>query len=411
MRILFLTDNFPPEVNAPATRTYEHAREWVQAGHEVTVITCAPNFPRGKIFDGYKNRWHQKEMMDGIRVIRVWSYIAANKGVARRTLDFISFSITSFLAGLRVKTDVIVATSPQFFTALSGRTLSWIRRIPWIMEVRDLWPESIKAVGAAKLGPMVRYFEWEELRCYKSARKIIVVTDSFRERLIERGIFAHKIGVVKNGCNRELFRPTPKDTELLHSLGLQNKTIIGYIGTLGMAHKLDFILRCAKKIESETQYHFLIMGDGARKKELMKLKEELALKNVTILPAVQKYKVNQYVSLLDIALINLRRSSTFLSVIPSKIFENAGMEIPILLGVQGEAQRLVESYGAGKSFEPENEADFLDKLHALTNDKATYEKCKEGCRRLVTDFDRKILAQNMLEHIVEVGEKYIKKKK
>lgn len=411
MRILFLTDNFPPEVNAPATRTYEHAREWVQAGHEVTVITCAPNFPRGKIFDGYKNRWHQKEMMDGIRVIRVWSYIAANKGVARRTLDFISFSITSFLAGLRVKTDVIVATSPQFFTALSGRTLSWIRRIPWIMEVRDLWPESIKAVGAAKLGPMVRYFEWEELRCYKSARKIIVVTDSFRERLIERGIFAHKIGVVKNGCNRELFRPTPKDTELLHNLGLQNKTIIGYIGTLGMAHKLDFILRCAKKIESETQYHFLIMGDGARKKELMKLKEELALKNVTILPAVQKHKVNQYVSLLDIALINLRRSSTFLSVIPSKIFENAGMEIPILLGVQGEAQRLVESYGAGKSFEPENEADFLDKLHALTNDKAIYEKCKEGCRRLVTDFDRKILAQNMLEHIVEVGEKYIKKKK
>ena len=133
MKILFLSDNFPPEVNAPATRTYEHCKEWVRMGAEVTVITCAPNFPQGKVYTGYKNSLHHVETMDGIRVVRVWSYIVANKGFFKRTLDFISYSITSFLAGLFMKTDVIIATSPQFFTALSGRTLSFWKRKPWIM--------------------------------------------------------------------------------------------------------------------------------------------------------------------------------------------------------------------------------------------------------------------------------------
>ena len=148
MKILFLTDNFPPEVNAPATRTYEHCREWIRQGAEVTVITCTPNFPQGKVYKGYTNKPYQQEMMDGIHVIRVWSYITANEGFIKRTLDYISFSVTSFLAGLFQQADIIIATSPQFFTALSGRTLSFWKRKPWIMEVRDLWPESIKTVGA-----------------------------------------------------------------------------------------------------------------------------------------------------------------------------------------------------------------------------------------------------------------------
>ena len=172
MKILFLTDNFPPEVNAPASRTYDHAREWVKAGHEVTVITCAPNFPKGKVYQGYKNKWRQEEVMDGIKVIRVWSYIAANKGFVKRTLDFISFSVTSFIAGLTQKTDLIVATSPQFFTALAGRTLSFWKRTPWVMEVRDLWPESIKTVGAMKDNAFIRYFEWKKKCATKRLKKL-----------------------------------------------------------------------------------------------------------------------------------------------------------------------------------------------------------------------------------------------
>ena len=197
MRILFLTDNFPPEVNAPASRTYDHVREWKKAGHEITVITCAPNFPKGKVYDGYKNKLYQTEMMDGIKVVRVWTYIAENKGFLKRTLDYISFSISSFFAGLFQKADIIIATSPQFFTALSGRTLSFWKRTPWIMEVRDLLPESIKTVGAMKDNDFIRYFEWEEMRCYKSSKRIVVVTDSLKKTLTARVIDTQKIFVVK----------------------------------------------------------------------------------------------------------------------------------------------------------------------------------------------------------------------
>ena len=398
MKILFLTDNFPPEVNAPASRTYDHVCEWKKYGHEITVITCAPNFPKGKVYDGYKNKWYQTETMDGIKVIRVWSYIAANKGFLKRTLDFISFSVTSFLAGLFQKADIIIATSPQFFTALSGRTLSFFKRTPWIMEVRDLWPESIKTVGAMKDNAFIRYFEWEEKCCYKSAKKIVVVTDSFKRTLINRGIASEKIEIVKNGANRELFKPLPKDETLVKELGLEGKKVIGYIGTHGMAHKLDFILQCAKNLQ-EKNYHFLFIGSGAEKDNLLKLKEELQLNNVTMLDSVPKTEVSRYISILDLSLINLRKSDLFKTVIPSKIFENAGMEIPIIMGVQGEAQEIIEYYGAGLCFEPENEADFNTKLSTLLDDETLYKKCQEGCRVLSIDFDRKKLARKMLDVI------------
>ncbi|GGK07029.1 glycosyltransferase family 4 protein [Parabacteroides faecis] len=406
MKILFLTDNFPPEVNAPATRTFEHCRQWVLDGIDVTVITCFPNFPQGKVYRGYKNKFCQSEIIDGIHIIRVWTYITANKGFVKRTLDYISFSVSAFITGLFQKTDLIIATSPQFFTALAGRTLSFWKGKPWIMEVRDLWPESIKTVGAMNDNILIRYFEWQEKRCYHSAQKIIVVTDSFKQKLVERGIDSSKIEVVKNGVNRSLFVPEVKDLQLLNELGLQNKKIIGYIGTHGMAHKLDFILQCAKKMEGKNNYHFIFLGDGAEKRNLLDLKEKMNLKNVTMLDSVFKLEVKRYISILDIALINLRKSELFTTVIPSKIFENAGMEIPILMGVNGEAREIIESYHAGLCFEPESEIDFCEKLDLLLTDKNLYNECKEGCRKLSLDFDRNLLANKMLQIITKInGEK------
>lgn len=397
MKLLFLTDNFPPEVNAPASRTYAHCREWVKKGVDVTVITCTPNFPQGKVYAGYKNKLYQTENIEGIKVVRVWTYITQNEGFVKRTLDYISFSLSAFLAGIFCKADIIVATSPQFFTALCGRTLSFWKRTPWIMEVRDLWPESIKTVGAMKDNAMIRYLEWEEMRCYKSAKQIVVVTDSFKKRLTERGIPSEKIAVVKNGVDRFLFVPLPKDQALLKELGLEGKKLIGYIGTHGMAHKLDFILQCAKSIEGKNNYHFLFIGNGAKKNELTALKKQLKLTNVTMLDSVARTEVKRYISILDVCLINLRKSDLFKTVIPSKIFENAAMEIPILMGVEGEAQEIIESYQAGLCFEPENEADFCDKLDRLLSDEQLYEQCKKGCRALSEDFDRQVLAQHMLD--------------
>ena len=210
-----------------------------------------------------------------------------------------------------------------------------------------------------------------------------------------------KIEVIKNGVNRELFTPMSKDQVLLEQLDLKDKKIIGYIGTHGMAHKLDFILECAAGMEGKNNFHFLFLGTGAEKNKLLKLKDDLGIKNVTMLDPVSKQDVKRYISILDVALINLRKSNLFTTVIPSKIFENAGMEIPILMGVDGEARQIVESYKAGLCFEPESKEDFERQLDRLLSDPVLYEQCKAGCRKLAHDFDRKVLAGQMLNIIKE----------
>jgi len=402
MKILFISDNFLPEVNAPATRTHQHCREWVKQGAEVTVITCVPNFPRGKVYEGYKNKLYQVEEIDGIRVIRVWSYIAANKGFLKRILDYISFAFMAFWLGLFRKTDVIIATSPQFFAAVGGWFLSFCKRKPWIMEVRDLWPESIKAVGAMQEGRTYRMLERLELFLYRQAAKIVVVTDKFKENLIERGIDADKIDVVKNGVVLDEYAPQPSNSSLRRELGIDNKFVFTYLGTHGMAHGLNFIVESAAKIKDEEDVHFLFIGDGAEKNNLVEMQEKLALENITLHPPVPKKDVHKYISASDVALVCLKKSDTFKSVIPSKIFENAAMQRPILLGVEGESQEIIESYGAGLCYEPENEREFIDKVMEMKNSNGEYKVYQQGCERLAKDFSRKKLADKMFNVIKKV---------
>ena len=191
MRILFLTDNFPPEVNAPASRTFEHCRAWVRAGHEVTVVTGFPNFPQGRIYDGYRNRLFQREQIEGINVLRVWTYIAANKGTIRRTLDFLSYMVTGAVAASLVRRpDVVVATSPQLFTACAGALASMVHRRPFVFELRDLWPEEIQELGVLRSRLLLAPLERLEMSLYRRASLIVAVTEGFRERLVERGITA-----------------------------------------------------------------------------------------------------------------------------------------------------------------------------------------------------------------------------
>ena len=395
MKILFLTDNFPPESNAPATRTYEHCLEWVAKGAVVTVITCAPNFPKGEVYPGYKNKWYQEEKMDGIRVIRVWTYITPNRDLFKRILDYMSFCIAGFIASLFVQTDLIIATTPQLFTAVAGYFTSICKRKPWIMEVRDLWPESIKAVGAMEQSRILKILDRLVLFLYRKADRIVVVTDAFKERMIACGVSAKKISVIKNGVHTHQYQVREKNNALVKKHQLENKFVIAYIGTHGMAHKLDFILDCAATIQQD-DIHFLFVGDGAYKARLVKKAKDMDLKNVTLLDAIPKSEVAEHISVADVALINLRKSDTFKKVLPSKIFENAAMSTPILLGVEGEAKELVSSYEAGLCFEPENKVDFLEKINLIYRDKNQYEKFQKGCQLLAKAFDRKALALEML---------------
>ena len=397
MHILFLTDNFPPETNAPASRTYEHCREWVRSGTRVTVVTGNPNFPEGRLRRGHRNRLRrQHERMDGIEVIRVWSYISANEGFARRVADYISFAIMAFLAGLSVKTDVIVATSPQFFTSWAGWALSKVKRRPWIFELRDLWPESIVAVGAMTRGRLFRFLERIELALYRDAARVVAVTDAFKVNLVTRGISADKIEVVTNGVALDQFAPRPKDESLLAALKLTGKTVVAYIGTHGAAHALDFIV--ASAAHADPRFHFMFVGAGAEKARVVGTAKALRLSNCTFLDPVPKADVVDYIGSCDVMLVPLRKSDVFKTVIPSKIFEAAAMRRPILLGVEGQAQRIVEEFGAGLCFIPEDKASFLAMLDAIT-DPAIQPALEAGCEALAAAYDRKRLATKMLSMV------------
>jgi len=343
MRILFLTDNFPPEGNAPATRTYEHTVEWVKAGHQVIVITCAPNFPEGVIYPGYKNKWYQVEEIDGIRVVRVKTYITANSGFTKRTLDYMSFMVSSFIAGLfQRRPDIIIGTSPQFFTVCSAWMLSLFRRRPFVFELRDLWPASIKAVGAMKDSRFTRALERLELFLYRRAAVIVSVTNAYKTELIERGIESDKIEVVINGVDLDRYSPREKDQELVGEYNLEGKFIVGYIGTHGLAHALNVTLEVADKLREYKDIVFLFVGGGAYREELVAKAKSMKLENVCFIERQPKEMMARIWSICDASLIQLKNDPLFKSVIPSKIFESMGMGLPVLLSLpEGEASGII----------------------------------------------------------------------
>lgn len=404
MHILFLTDNFPPEVNAPASRTFEHCRHWVKQGARVTVITCAPNFPKGKVFDGYRNKPWQAENMDGIRVIRVWSYITANEGFIKRILDYLSFLPPAVLAALFVRrVDVVIGTSPQFFTAVAAYLVGAIKRVPFVFELRDLWPESIKAVGAMKDSWAIRLLEKLELFLYRKAARIVSVTESFRRILGNRGIDVNKIDVITNGVDVARFQPAEKDPELVKQLALEGKFVAGYVGTHGMAHALETLLNAAELAQNNhAPFHFLLLGEGARKQALKARAEELGLNNVTLIDSVPKSEVPRYWALLDVSIIHLRKTELFTSVIPSKLFECMAMGIPVLHGVAGESADIVRRESVGTVFEPENVQELYKALCQFHEDRDLYESTRRNCTSAALRYDRNHLADQMLQSLASI---------
>jgi glycosyltransferase involved in cell wall biosynthesis len=354
------------------------------------------------LYEGYQNRLYSKEVIDGITVIRVWSYITQNNGFVKRIIDYMTYAFMASVVGLFRKSDVIVATSPQFFTTWAGCFLGFVKRTPWIFELRDLWPESIATVGAMQQGRLYRFLESIELFLYRNARLVIPNTLAFKSNLMNRGIPETKIHVIPNGANMELFTSLPKDESLLESLGLRGKFVFGYIGTHGMAHSLDFIIESVAKI-TNPNIHFLFVGDGAMKKHIVKRAGELELTNVTFIASVAKQEIARYISITDAALVPLKASETFKSVIPSKIFESCAMQKPILLGVDGQAREIVVQYDAGMYFEPENEADFIEKAQEMASNRLRYDELKENCLKLARAYDRKKLATEMLEVLTSVS--------
>jgi len=376
MRILFFSDNFKPETCPPAIHVYERAKIWTEWGHKVTVITTAPNFPEGVVFPGYTNAWRRIEQMDGIRVVRVKSFITANKGFLLRILDFTSLVAPAVLAALReVKPDVVISTSPQLFTPVAGLMYARLKRIPHVFELRDLWPASIVGTGFMKAGRLYRILERLELSLYRRSARIVSITRSFAADLISRGVPESKIDVVMSGTNLDTFKPRAKDQEIVQEYGLQGRFVIGYLGTLGIAHGLENALRAADLLR-DTNIVFLFVGSGAAAQKLENLARDLDLRNVIFVDRHRNEDMPRFCSVCDLALVHLRNKEVFRTVIPTKVFDSMAMGIPILfVGPVGEGSTLVENHGAGIVVPPEDPVRLADAARSMAEEHSLRELC------------------------------------
>ena len=412
MHILFLSHYFVPENNAPAARVHGMAREWARLGHRVTVLTGAPNVPAGVVYDGYRNRLYQEEWIDGIRTARVWTYLAANRGRVRRGLNFLSYMDAAGAAGaaLRPRADVVIATSPQFFAGWAGVPVSRAHGAPFVLEIRDIWPDSITAVGALKEGRVIRALEGLERALYDAADHIVAVGEGYRQNMIRKGVPAAKIDVVTNGVDADLFTPRPADAALRERLGFTPGTfVVTFAGTIGMASGLEVALGAARRLKEQGRddVAFLLIGDGAVRAELETQARAQGLDNVVFTGLVQRAELPDYLASSDAFLVHFRKQELFSTILPSKFFEDAAMQKPILLGFEGDARAMLLEADCGIAFEPGNDAELAAAVVRLTSDRAECARLGANGRRYVLErFDRRRLAHEYLEILERVRADY-----
>jgi glycosyltransferase involved in cell wall biosynthesis len=403
---VLLTEYFPPEIGAGSTRAYELARRWAQQGAKVTVLTGFPDYPDGIIPEAYRGHFLLKEKTDAINVVRTYIYAAPNKGFLKRSISYVSFMFSSIIQGtVAVKDqDILIASSPPFLVGVAGYVISRLKRIPFIFEVRDIWPASIVQLGQIKNKMIIGLLEWLELFLYRRAVRIVCVTDSFVKEINARGIPESKMTVIKNGVDLEFFKPQGANGELQDKLDLKDKRVISYIGTHGLSHALNKVVDTAGLLRNHPELLFLFIGEGAEKQKLIKKSQQLGLNNVKFLNSISKAELPQYYSISDILLVPLRRIPLFKTVIPSKIFEIMAVQKPILISVDGESRHIVEQAAAGIFVEPENSQDLSDKILELLNEPEKLKKMGENGREYVEkNFDRNLLADQYLELIISVA--------
>jgi len=330
-------------------------------GHDVTVLTGFPNHPTGVVPEEWRarlRRLHHTEIVDGVRVVRTWLWPLPNRKAHERILNYTTFCVSAALSGLALaKPDVVIATSPQLLCALSGWWLAWWRRVPFVFEIRDLWPESLAAVGASSEGKLLhRVLAGIAGFLYRRADQVVVVTPAFEDYLIRHWkVPAAKISVVENGVEADVFCAEPAAMELRKQLELEERFIICYVGTMGNAHGLETLVAAAEELQTKLPCAvFLLIGEGAEKERIVKLAAGRGLNNIQFFAQQPRERIPLYVSAADVCLVMLRKSDLFKTVIPTKLLEYMACERPVIVAVDGHARQIVEEAGAGVFVEPEN---------------------------------------------------------
>ncbi|MEK7833363.1 MAG: glycosyltransferase family 4 protein, partial [Acidobacteriota bacterium] len=327
-------------------------------------------------------------------------YCAANKGFFRRILNFLSFFFSSLILGATMtgRPDVIIGTSPQFFCAVAAYCLSRIKRVPFVFEVRDLWPQSAVEMGVLENRWLIRLLEAIEMHLYRRAALIVAVAESSREYLIGKGIAPEKIKIITNGIDAAyLASASIAPEEVRRQLKLEGKFIVSYIGTHGMAHALNVVLNVAQRFKHDSGVHFLFVGEGAEKENLKQLAESLSLGNLTFLDEQPRERLLGFYRASDVSLVPLRRLEIFRKVLPSKLFELMGVGCPIICSVEGEAARLVTDAEAGLCIEPENEDALFAAINRLRAEPELRKQMSANGQRFVkANYLRSVLAEKYL---------------
>ena len=392
MNILYVSQYFPPEMGAPAARAVELARHWVRAGHDVTVLTGFPNHPTGVVPPEWRSRLRNlvyREDVEGIRVVRTWLLPLPNRKAYERMLNYGSFCVSAALRGLEIsRPDVVIATSPQLLVGLSGWWISLWQRVPFIFEVRDLWPESLSAVGMGKDSSLLhRFLGLIAGFLYRKANRIVVVTPAFKDHLIKYWqVASSRISIVENGVETELFSPNASESDLKRQLGLEGKFVVSYIGTMGMAHGLDTLLEAAGALQSaHPEIAFLLVGEGADKKRIKATVSSRALDNIRLVDQKPREQIPAFICASDACLVLLKKTELFKTVVPTKMLEFMSCARPVILGVDGQARKILEAAQAGVTIEPESTAALVKTIVALADDASS----------------RRIFGANARKYIVE----------
>ncbi|HEX7167615.1 MAG TPA: glycosyltransferase family 4 protein [Acidimicrobiales bacterium] len=403
MRILVVSHYFPPEIGAPQARLSELSRYWAEAGHEVTVLTGLPNHPTGVVAPEYRRRMTCEEHVDGYRVLRTWLYATPNEGVVKKTLGHLSFMLTSVALGLRRTgpQDVVVVSSPTFFSIFSAWFIARVRRARFVVEIRDLWPAIFVELGVLTNPWVIRLLEAFETAAYRAADAVVVVTEGFKEHIVARRVPEAKVHTIHNGVDIDRFAPDGvAEHERLAArarLGASaGETLVLYTGAHGLSHGLVAIADAAAKLDGEP-IHFAFVGEGAAKRDLEARVAELGLRNVTMLPGVPRAEVPALVAAADICLVPLRDVPLFSTFIPSKMFEYLAAGKAIVGAVRGEPAGILRDAGA-VVVEPENSASIADAIRQLARDRDQRRSMGTMGRAFVVDhFDRRNLAGAYLD--------------
>jgi colanic acid biosynthesis glycosyl transferase WcaI len=412
MKILYVSQYFPPEMGAPAARASELARYWVKEGHAVTVLTGFPNHPTGVVSAEYRTQFRRlvmRENVGGVNVVRTWLFPFPNGKPYERMLNYSSFCASASTTGMFVsRPDVLIATSPQLLVGLSGWWLARTKRVPFVFEVRDLWPESLAAVGMGNPDSLlIRSLGSVAGFLYKRSEHIVVVTPAFKEYLIQNWrLSPEKISIVKNGVESDLFSPRVNNADLRRELGAEGKFVVGYVGTMGMAHGLETLVLAATELQrTAPDVLFLMVGEGSDKERIINLARSQGLTNIRFVGQQPREKIPEFISISDACLVLLKKSEVFETVIPTKMLEFMSCARPVILGVDGQARRIMDQAGAGVYVEPENAAALVQVITRLAANPMLRETLgRNGRRHIVEHFSRQQTAKNyigVLEGIVD----------